>query len=536
MTYIPVTKDSFAGVSGGDDSNLAWGKDSLTVKGASMVSFNLPKELPMDTTVVASIKGKSDGNFRVWLLDSGEVTSSNQVNMQSEFAYVGGEFEFLVEMTVQYVDNNIADNLARKLAFKAPSWDSKLDGLVIEEIGIYYGTLRDYKKALKGDDDTKPVNNGKKTKEVAVWGSAMLRAGNDHLPKNVKLAGSTVRQQIRMTLGGETLKLCISNEYGEKDLFIDALYVADLISPSKSDIDTSTTVQITYNGKKQIVVPKGQSIYTDAIDFEFEAGQDLAVTMELGNTVPNTVTSHTASRCSTWVEAGDHGKEKSVKGDTTTSWYFIRLATTMATEDTGVIICFGDSLTDGASVSTNAFARWPDELAKELRDNGYDNYAVVNMGIGATLLTWEINRVQRDVIDVPGAEKLIMMYGINDIANTKNDKSGEMINLYKRVASQCHNNDIEIYGMTMTPTKGASGGYYSDMVDLTRKNINKWVLSDNGSFDGAFDSAAFMADPNDPDKIKREYVSVWNDWLHFNDAGYKNLGKFIYRELTQYLD
>ncbi len=532
---VPVTKANNGMVNGGDAKWLDG--EGVNVKGISLISFKLPEAIPMDETVVVRIKGNSKDNFRVWLLDAGQTTSSNQVNMQNDMGFSGGDFDLLVELTVQYIDAEIADNLAKQIAFKAPSWDSTLTDLTVTEISVFNGTMKEYRKLGESDkDEDKDVVSAEKTKWVATWGSAMLRAGNDHLPKNNKLAGSTVRQQIRTTVGGEVLKLHISNEYGEKDLVIDALYLAELDSPTRSNIDTDTTVQLTYKGATKIIVPKGQSIYTDEIDFEFDAGTDLAITMELGSTVPNTVTCHTASRCSTWIAAGDHGKDKALSGaETTTSWYFIRLATTLATEDTKVIVCFGDSLTDGASVTTNAFARWPDELSRQLQDSKYDNYAVINMGIGATLLRGEMGRVSRDILEIPGVDTLLVLYGINDIGKTDRNMSKEMIDLYKTLASQCHAKDINVYGLTMTPCKGS--GYYTAKMEETRLDINQWMMSDNSSFDGYIDTAAAVADADDPAKMQKNMVSVWNDWLHFNDYGYKFVGKTVYDKLaSSYLD
>ncbi len=533
---LPITKDSFAGVSGGNDSNVKWKSgEGITANNCTMISFMLPKNVPVGETIVAHIKGRADDNFRIWLLDSGEVTSSNQVNAVNDLSFFMGEFDFYVELEAQYIDNSIDGNIARKLAFKAPTYNSTLNNLTIDSVEIFYGTLKEYRAEAKTDDGKKPAS-AEKTKWVAAWGSAMLTANNsEHLPKNTKLDGSTVRQQIRMTIGGEVLKLYISNEYGDTPLVIDGMYVAKLISPYKSDIDTSTTVQVKYNGKTSFSIPAGQSIVTDEIKISFDALEDLAVTTEIKD-APNKVTSHTASRCSIWTASGSHGKDKTLaNAETTTSWYFIRLATTLATEDTKVIVCFGDSLTDGASVTTNAFARWPDELARQLQANGYDNYAVINMGIGATLLRWEMGRVNRDILTIPGVDTLLVLYGINDIGKTDRNMASEVINNYKNLANQCHNKNINVYGLTMTPCKGS--GYYTDKMEETRLDINKWIMSKDSNFDGYIDTAAAVADPSDTAKMQKSMVSVWGDWLHFNDYGYKFVGKTVYDKLaSSYLD
>ena len=37
-------------------------------------------------------------------------------------------------------------------------------------------------------------------------------------------------------------------------------------------------------------------------------------------------------------------------------------------------------------------------------------------------------------------------------------------------------------------------------------------------------------------QMQKQYVSVWGDWLHFNDTGYKFVGKTVYDKLKTMLD
>ncbi len=137
-----------------------WDEDGegVLVNAATLISFNLPKDIPVDTTVVVHIKGTSEDNFRVWLLDSGVVTSSNQVNMLNDMKFFSfGEYDFLFELTCQYFDAEIADNLAKKLCFKAASWNTTLTNLKIDEVGIFEGTLDEYKLACENPEAYVPA-------------------------------------------------------------------------------------------------------------------------------------------------------------------------------------------------------------------------------------------------------------------------------------------------------------------------------------------------------------------------------------------
>ena len=85
---------------------------------------------------------------------------------------------------------------------------------------------------------------------------------------------------------------------------------------------------------------------------------------------------------------------------------------------------------------------------------------------------------------------------------------------------------IKIYGATITPFKG--NGYYSELHEKIRLAANEFILSDDSGYDGCIDLASIMCDPSDPQKLNDCYVSVWNDYLHFNDSGYCRVGDEVY--------
>ncbi len=379
-----------------------------------------------------------------------------------------------------------------------------------------------------------------KTKWIAAWGTAMLTAAAEQTPTNPGLSGNTVRQQVRVSAGGEKLRLVISNEYGRSELKIENIRIAKIPNPKKPAITLDTEKVLTVDGKSSFSVPAGKRVTTDVIDFEFEALSDLAITMKLGS-VPDMITCHTASRCSAWVIKGDHVSDNDYGSfQEMTAWYFIAEVDTLAEEDAGVLVCLGDSLTDGASVTTNGFSTYPQELARQfLADPELENISVINMGIGATALyiyggdIAGSRRANRDVLKVPGIKYCVLLMGVNDIGAAQNDISSDIIKEYKSIIKRCHERDIKVFGCTITPFKGNS--YYSDLHEKIRLAVNEFVLSDGSGFDGVIDLSSAVASKDDPAKMDKKYVSVWNDYLHFNDNGYKYVGKTVYGKLKEYL-
>ena len=87
---------------------------------------------------------------------------------------------------------------------------------------------------------------------------------------------------------------------------------------------------------------------------------------------------------------------------------------------TAVVVTLGDSITEGAQSTNNAFRGWPDRLAERLAA-AHSKWSVVNAGIGGNrLLRYgtgpnALARLDRDVLSVPGVKTIILLEGINDI-------------------------------------------------------------------------------------------------------------------------
>src|SRR5262249_61411555 len=84
------------------------------------------------------------------------------------------------------------------------------------------------------------------------------------------------------------------------------------------------------------------------------------------------------------------------------------------------IVAFGDSITDGTASTVNANRRWPDALARRLKDAGIA-LSVLNQGIAGNRVLSDgagisaLARFERDVLSLPAVSPVIAFVGINDI-------------------------------------------------------------------------------------------------------------------------
>lgn len=369
----------------------------------------------------------------------------------------------------------------------------------------------------------------------ASWASAQLAAGADVTPINPPLKESTVRQQIRATIGGEKIKLTLSNEYGDIPARIEAVHIAHLVTAGENAIDPSTDTAVTFGGAESIEIPAGETVVSDEIDFSFGALDDLAITIRCGKFAGSTPTSHTGARCTTWISSGDHVSDESFSAEETmTSWYFISELDVWAEAGTKTLVVFGDSITDGYGSTTNGFDRWSDELARQLKsDPETASISVVNEGIGGNSVFGGIgtaakDRFERDVLNIAGTRYVIVLIGINDIGYADEDITDAITEQYEVMIKSCHEKGIKIYAGTITPVNG--NGYYSELHEKIRTQVNEWIV-EKGKFDGVIDFAGELCDSSDSSYLADEYSL---DDLHPNPAGYIRMGQLAYEKLKEF--
>jgi len=196
------------------------------------------------------------------------------------------------------------------------------------------------------------------------------------------------------------------------------------------------------------------------------------------------------------------------------------------------IIALGDSITEGAASTNNAFRGWPDRLAERLTA-AHSKWSVVNAGIGGNrLLRYgtgpsALARLDRDVLSVAGVKAIILLEGINDIGRgfyppTEPVTADALIAADKQIIARAHAHGILVYGATLTPYKGAH--YFMPEGEQVREALNQWIKT-GGAFDGVVDFAPAVADKADATTFDTNYNLT--DKLHPNDAGYQAMANAI---------
>jgi len=345
----------------------------------------------------------------------------------------------------------------------------------------------------------------------------------------------TLRQIVFTSLGGNFVRVRFTNEFGDRPLNIGAAQVA--IAAPNGAIEAGSERALTFGGQSSITIAPNAHVVSDPAPFQAPETGALAVDIYLpGSTGP--VTWHPVGLRTTYISpVGNHvGAPLLPTSSTTQSYFFLKSVEVRAAKQTGVVVAFGDSITDGQGATPDANNSYPNHLGRLLAASHGDlKMAALNQGIaGNRVLANSVSggqnvqaRFDRDVLSQPGVTHVIILIGLNDTFFTGGMAADGVIAGHKQLILRAHAQGIRVYGGTLTPV-GVTGIFEAD-----RQAINEWIRT-SGEYDAVIDFDTTIRDPDNPTIILSAYNS--GDNIHPNDAGYEAMARAAYAVLRQDLD
>ena len=366
---------------------------------------------------------------------------------------------------------------------------------------------------------------------VGTWATAPQTVVKSFMPYNNCMTNRSVRQVVKVSIGGDVIRLKLSNIYSMQPVEIRSIYIAH--AKDSSDIDAKTAQYFKFGNSYKTVIPAGKQIVSNALKFKLRNLERVAITINY-TSAPEIPTVHMGSRTTSYIMKGvTNAHSNFAKAFRENHWYNISgIDVYTMSNNMSAIAIIGNSITDGKCSTDNAQNRWPDVMSEMLQlKHKITNQGVLNLGIGNNRVTvpggfgaLAKERFDRDILMQSGVKKVIIFEGINDIGAAKSGNSEtvarQIIESIQGMMKKAKARKMKVYLGTITPFKGA--GYYSHFHEAARLYVNDWIRSQAKKADGILDFAKLLQDPNDDRRMKREYAS--SDWLHPNPAGYKAMG------------
>jgi len=375
-------------------------------------------------------------------------------------------------------------------------------------------------------------NKTKNENWVGTWACAQMLVEPNNMPPAPGLSENTLRQIIRVSIGGKRMRLRFSNIFSDQSTVLKSVSVANVVNAPI--VDAKTQKELRFNGKPEITINPEQEVFSDAFDFELQPGQLLAITIHYGATSQKT-SGHPGSRTTSYILEGNQIQNTAFDGAIKTDhWYSIMGLDVVADKSTANIVCLGNSITDGRGSGTNKQNRWTDILSTRLSANKKtQKIGVLNLGIGGNCVVkgglgpTALNRFDRDVLSQKGTKWLVILEGINDIGGIKNPedasiKAQELIEAYKVMIQKAHSKGIKVYGCTILPF--AKSFYDAPHKQEARDIVNAWIRNSK-AFDAVIDFDKAMAAEEGSKTILSNLHD--GDFLHPNEAGYVKMGEAV---------
>ncbi len=381
---------------------------------------------------------------------------------------------------------------------------------------------------------------------VATWAASPQSVTPGPDEPLLKLEDQTVRERVRVSVGGDQIRICLSNEYGSEPLRVGAVSVA--VPRGPTGVQPGSVRKVTFASADAATIPAGAPMLSDPVAFPVVAGAEISISIYFPGPVHSPTLHALALKRAIVSQRGDHTTEEVIGGSIISeSSIAISAVLVPAQPRQRLVVAFGDSFVDGDGSSLDLDRTWPHDLARRFAAAGA-NVAVANEGLAGNRLLRDgsefgigesgLARFDRDVLAMPSVTHLILYEGLNDIgfpgaslhgqllANRSEAPSADvLIRAYRQLIARAHTHAIKVIGTTICPFASATlPGYYSESKEATRQVLNQWIRT-SGEFDAVIDFDEILREPNHPNKMMARYLS--EDGLHPNDAGYQALADAI---------
>lgn len=352
----------------------------------------------------------------------------------------------------------------------------------------------------------------------------------------------TFRTEIRPTIGGDNIRVTLSNAFGKYPLTVDAMTAGKGDEKNACKVQPGTIRQVTFGGSESVTIEPGKTVTSDPIGMDAQALERLV----FSSFVKKSGVMRTFGMIGghTHAQFGNHTKSDNMLGSP------MKLNGDFGEYAIIPLISYVEVYAPGASaavlIGDSTIANdIPLMLARKLHSAGISNVGILQQAVKGNRLMADgvgrlgmvygesmLERFERDALNLPGVKKIFIKVGDNDIIHpqcksmqgiAKYVTADEMIDAYKELIERAHKKDIKVYMFTRTAWRGYTrnllgGGddvTWTTEIDEMRKQLNRWIRSDESTADGFVD-LDYLCGDDLAEEMAKEYTT---DGVHFTPKG-----------------
>lgn len=370
-------------------------------------------------------------------------------------------------------------------------------------------------------------------KWVGCWGNATSITDRREA---VYAKDVTLRYPVRMVFDGDSIRTRFSNLTGSESVTLSRVVVGHRADGVRK------THGLTFGGSESVRIEPGTEVTSDAAEIDISAGEEIDVSIYLGDyTQMNAGTLVTGPLSTGQYAYGDYAEAETLPMELSrkTNWfYFLNTIEIKTEQQNRALICYGDSITAQS---------WPDYLSIRAWEAGWRNVAVIRRAVCGTRIlrqyecityqAYGLKGATRFPIEanVAGASDVIIQHGINDIIHpvgvevnrfrpwsdmpTVEELAEGVRRLYVEHARGL---GLEVWSGTLLPIEGWRT--YTPEREAMRLEFNAWLRT-SGLFDGCVDFDAAVRDEGHPSRFRAGFDS--GDHLHPSETAYKAMAEAV---------
>lgn len=376
---------------------------------------------------------------------------------------------------------------------------------------------------------------------VQVWGQAHSAFSFFYYPSCKK----TYRIVIKSALSGNKVRFELSNECAKNDVKVGSLSVAKC-DENGNFIGECTAA--TVNAQRSFVIKKGEAALSDEIALDIKAGEHFCISayvekgaLRSGNLLDNVNLLTVKGDVTLIPEIINQRRIRdSVRefASTALKMYFhkpiplFQSVQVLNDADAKSIVVYGDS------ISQQGY--WTNAFADRIYEAYPEKYSVINKSIMGTRLLRDfstrffckglfgksgLNRLQRDILNYPDVEYVIIALGTNDFLQfgtvqapkTEKPTAKEFVDGVIKVADELKKQGIKLVVFNILN--------FGESVDSTPEKealvseTNKLLYENREHFHAFYNQADLVVNPEKPTCSKKEYLG--KDYVHPNKLGGK---------------